>query len=117
MTHNPLVNRTAISITTVLTIVVYQWRILSDLPQVSYLIMLHAWMLFSFIMAASTLIPSILYDHLKNKKKAEHLISTSRWLFPFVYIVGLIIIGIIYFLTLVTSIFLLSFAENLFWLW
>lgn len=56
MRHNPLVNRVAISITAMLTIVVFQWRILVDIPHVPYLTFVHEVMLFSFVIVGSTIL-------------------------------------------------------------
>lgn len=94
--HNPAVNRIAISLTAILTVVVFQWRVLSDLPHVFYHTFLDMFMLFSFIMAAITVIPTLVYEHVSPSGQAR-LVGACRLLFPMAYILGLIVVYLLFF--------------------
>lgn len=92
MLHNPVVNRTAISLTALLTIVVFEWRIFSLLPHINYLTFLDVLLLFSFIIVAAAMFPSIAYDHLPTEKAKDRLQIWCRIGFPSAYFFGSLLI-------------------------
>ena len=89
MFHNPVVNRIAISLTAVLTIVVFHWRIFTELPEVSYHTFIDMLILLSLIMVVLTIIPSLLNEFVPERYK-KPLVLGSRILFPLVYGVGIL---------------------------
>lgn len=89
MQHNPLVNRVGLSLTAVLTIIVFSWRIFSTLPHIAYHSFLDLFLVYSFLMSALTILPSILYDHLSTPAHQQRLNRAVRWLFPLVYLLGI----------------------------
>lgn len=97
MIQDPLVNRSMVSLTALLTIVVFQWRISGILPHISYLTFLDVLLLYSFMIVVIGLFPSLLYNHLQNEKTKMKLIRTCRWAFPVFYLLGILIITLIYF--------------------
>lgn len=92
MQHNPLVNRVGISLTAVLTIIVFSWRIFSTLPHIAYHSFLDLFLVYSFVISALTIVPSILYDHLPTPGHKQRLNRAVRWLFPLAYFLGIAII-------------------------
>ncbi len=94
MLKNPLVNRAAISLTAVLTIVVFEWRILSKLPRVAYHMFTDVFMLISFVIAATTILASIIIDHVGQSKGC--LVRICRIGYPLSYFLAILIVGMIY---------------------
>jgi len=93
MLKNPLVNRVGISLTALLTIVVFQWRILSKLPRVNYHTLADVFMLVSFIIAASTILASLVIDHLDQGR--DSFARVCRIAYPVIYIIALFVVGLI----------------------
>lgn len=96
MMDDPIVNRAAITLTAILTIVVFEWQIFRILPHISYLTFIDVLILYSFLIVVLTLFPSIAYTFAKsvNKKKIATL---CRWGFPILYLLGILVIVAIYF--------------------
>lgn len=97
MMEDPIVNRAAITLTAILTIVVFEWQIFRILPHIAYLTFLDVLILFSFLVVVLTLFPSIGYNFTK-KENRPILVKLCRWGFPILYILGILIIVLIYFL-------------------
>jgi len=96
MMGNPLVSRISISLTAVLTIAVFTWRVFSNLPPISYHTFLDIFMLFSFVLAATPVIPSICYDHIKDDARKITFRKYLRWFFPLTYFLGVLFIFLVY---------------------
>lgn len=96
MTHNPLVNRVSISFTALLTIVVFQWRVRTNLPHLAYATFLDVFMIYSFLMAGMTILGSLLIEHWEKHREKE--IHIFRLMSPIVYVGGLLILAMIYLL-------------------
>lgn len=97
MMHNPLVNRVAISLTAVLTITVIQWRVFNELPHLLSHTFLHMFMLLSFVTAALTMVPCVVYDHIKTESHRERMVRIVRWAYPSAYILCLLVIILVFF--------------------
>jgi len=91
MVDNPLVNRVAISLTAVLTIVVFEWRVYERLPHVSYHTYIDVFMTFSFIVAGLTIPASLLLRH-RDGSLALRWLKNCRWVFPAGYLLGALLI-------------------------
>lgn len=93
MINNPVVNRVAISLTSVLTIVVFQWRVQSKLPHVNYHTFSDVFMSVSFVLAASTVVASLIIHHISNEKYRMRFVTGCRVLYPIVYfaLIGLVV--------------------------
>jgi len=96
MVTDPLVNRVAISLTAVLTIVVFEWRIASKLPRVNYHMFADAFMLTSFVIAASTILATLFLGRLEQQRKKKYL-SIFRIGYPILYLIAVAVVGV-YFL-------------------
>jgi hypothetical protein len=97
MTDERFSNRSRISATGVLTIVAYQFAFAKDLPRIGYLTLLDQIMIGSFILLAVTVLESLFVDRANatDPAKARRIDRTSRWLFPAVYTLMLITIGLL----------------------
>ena len=94
MLDQPLVNRVAISLTAILAIVVFQWRIFSKLPHVGYHTFLDVLMLFSFIVACMTVLVATSIHSYTQQERSWAL--RLRWIFPTGFVLGLGVISLIY---------------------
>jgi hypothetical protein len=97
MTDERFSNRSRISATGVLTIVAYQFAFAKDLPRIGYLTLLDQIMIGSFVLLAVTVVESLLVDraNASDPLKAHRIDRTSRWIFPAVYVLMLVTIGLL----------------------
>lgn len=93
-TANALVSRVAISLTAVLTIVVFEWRIYERLPHISYHTYIDLLMTFSFVVVALTIPASVILHQLK--KDHDRWTRICRWLFPVGYLVGVVLLILVF---------------------
>lgn len=99
MSNESLADRISVSFTGVLTVVAYQFIATGNLPKVPYITLMDAYINFSFIVMMFTIFQSIVVNHYNinaNKAMALSIDGKSRWLFPLVYLVGLVAITFIF---------------------
>ena len=83
----------------ILTIVAYQFLIDGSMPHISYFTFTDSIVLFSFVVMCLTILESLIVVSLSNRDRdpmARRVDTTAKWLFPAVYIVGLIAIYLYY---------------------
>lgn len=90
MLDEALVNRVALSLTALLTVVVFQWRIFSSLPHLAYHTFLDSFMLLSLITTGVTVIATLFIHrfHLRHKRLRYYI----RFGFPLAYVTGFLIL-------------------------
>ncbi|QDP71536.1 hypothetical protein FOG18_02575 [Legionella israelensis] len=94
--RQPAINRLAVIITAMLTIVAFQWAVTSDVPKVSYITFLQAMVLFFFIMVGLKAILVVIGESVEDAEKYK-LMHWSRIIYPVVLLLGIIIISWIWF--------------------
>lgn len=92
----PAINRLAVIITAMLTVVAFQWSILSDVPKVSYITYLQAMLLFSFITIASKAVFLVIEKAQKEEKK-EQLVFWTKIFYPLLLLAGITMITWLWF--------------------
>ena len=101
MTRDSLAQRQRQSATSILTLVAYQFVASGDLPRVSYLTVMDALILWSFLVIGSTLITNV--THMRRFRAAQQdglsADRIGRRYFPLVYLGGFVVLSI--FVTLV----------------
>ena len=83
----------------ILTIVAYQFLIDGDMPRISYFTLADSVVLFSFVFMSLTILESLIVVSLSNKDRdgmARRVDTTAKWLFPAVYLFGLVAIYLYY---------------------
>ncbi|MCC5792182.1 MAG: hypothetical protein JJT82_06175 [Legionellaceae bacterium] len=95
MPNQPAINRLAVVITTMLTIVAFQWAASEQIPAVSYITAFHMLLLFFYLLIAGEAILITLSERL-TKRDAYRLMYGACWLYPIIIVVGIAMIGVIW---------------------
>ncbi len=86
MADQPLVNRSALILACILAAMVFQWRVFSVTPNVSYQLLVDQLILWSLLVIGIALLVS-LFAHHRSKESCDRIMKVCRVLFPIVYIV------------------------------
>ena len=98
MFDESLVNRIRVAATAFLTVVAYQFAVAGNLPKVAYLTLMDRLMIMSFILIALSALVSMMVS-IERGKDAERALSwdrRARWLFPLAYVVGVLVMALLY---------------------
>ena len=90
MSEESLARRTGVTLTTLLTVVAYQFIVSEALPRLAYLTHLDVLMLLSFTSIAATAVVNWAVTPTVRDAAPSPLDRTCRWLFPFGYAAGLV---------------------------
>ena len=96
MDQSSLGDRQSISFIGILTAVTYQLVISEQLPRISYVTLIHAFMAFSFLTMSATVLVNLVVDGLDRRGRRElgdRIDRTCRWAFP-VGFLGLNLVGL-----------------------
>ena len=93
MADQPVVNRIGVSISCILTITVFQWRLFTHRPHVSYHIYLDALILLAFVSTASTALITLLATRIGTNK----MLHICRWLYPLLFCLASMLITVFFF--------------------
>jgi hypothetical protein len=99
-TRDALAQRQRLVSTSLLTAVAYQFVAASNIPRVSYLTLMDAAMLWTFLTIAVTMVLNVRSSRLfrSDQEAALRMDRRWRWLYPLVYLVGLLVIASIKYL-------------------
>jgi hypothetical protein len=97
MTDQPLVNRSALILACVLAAMVFQWRVFSVTPQVSYQLLVDQLILWSLLVIGSALIASLIAHQFK-KERSLRIMRGCRIGYPVVYISVFLLIIMLHYL-------------------
>ena len=98
MAGNILADRMFVSMTGLLTSVAYQFIISESLPRLSYITLMDIILSFSYCLMAIMILLNVYINHLhtENFDKSLRINAMSRWIFPLLYFLGLIVILFLY---------------------
>ncbi len=99
MDDESLSSRLGVGFTGVLTVVAYQFIATGNLPKVSYLTLMDAYIAFSFIVMVAAIFQSVVacgYYKGGDQKLALNIDKSSRYLFPLFYLVGIGLLSVIF---------------------
>ena len=99
MDVNNLSDRMFVSMTGLLTSVAYQFIISESLPRLSYITLMDIILSFSYCLMAVMVVLNVYinYIHIEYYEKSLKINLNSRWMFPFTYFLGLMIVVILYY--------------------
>jgi len=92
----PAINRLAVVMTAMLTVVAFQWVVGQDMPVVSYITFLQAVLLFAFLLIGSKAVLIVVGD-VQDGKRRQHIMYHARWVYPLILVLGLGLITVIWF--------------------
>jgi len=93
----PIINRISVVLTILLTIVAYQWLIVTETPKVSYHTFFYSVILLSYVWVAGCIAALVIGDNLSQANQ-ERLMKRCRWLFPSLYILAMILLAVVFFI-------------------
>ncbi|KTC66284.1 ELIC (plasmid) [Legionella adelaidensis] len=94
--YQPAINRLSLVLTGLLTLVAFQWAVSREVPSVSYITLFQAFLLFTYFLVGSKALIIVLGE-LWDKKYLKKITDFARWFYPIMLILGLLIIGVVYF--------------------
>lgn len=94
--REPAINRLAVVITAMLTIVAFQWAVIADVPKVSYITFLQAMLLFSFVTVGLQAVLIVIGESIGENRKYK-LMYWSKMIYPIFLLLGVIVLACIWF--------------------
>ena len=94
-------NRINISFIGILSVVAYYFVIQNNIPHISYLTLIDAFIITTFIILAASVIVSLVVDKLNRAGKSDigdKIDSISRWAFPSSYLLMSVLIVVFFFI-------------------
>jgi len=101
MDRSSLGDRINVSFIGILTAVAYQIVISDKLPRISYVTLIHGFLMLSFMTMCATVVVNLAVGEMDKRKRFEagdRIDRTCRWLFPALYFGTLVVIGVSAFL-------------------
>ena len=99
MDNETLANRVNITFIGILTVVAYYFVILNNVPEVSYLTLIDAFVLSTFIILAGGVVLTVLMENYAGEDKIQAAAKVDRicrWAFPLAYFLTATLLGIVF---------------------
>ena len=99
MDNETLANRVNITFIGILSVVAYYFVILNNVPEVSYLTLVDAFIISTFIILAAGVVLTVVmekYAQEDRQDKAARVDRICRWAFPLAYFLSSTLLGIIF---------------------
>lgn len=99
MDNETLANRVNITFIGILSVVAYYFVILGNVPEVSYLTLIDAFILATFGILSAGVVLVVVVEQIDTEDKAERVRKIDRicrWAFPLAYVLTVILLGIVF---------------------
>lgn len=99
MDNETLSNRVNITFIGILSVVAYYFVILENVPEVSYLTLIDAFIISTFLILAAGVVLIVIMESLGPEKKVQlgpKVDRACRWAFPLAYALSSIILGAVF---------------------
>lgn len=96
MPRETAINRLALVMTSMLTVVAFQWAVIQDIPPVSYVTLFQALLFFAYFLIGSKAILIVLGEKWHGKYRLQ-IMYWARWVYLLMIITGFLIIRYVFF--------------------